>query len=69
MARAGVPSGIDEALRGLDLPRRKPEESDRPPLSTFPLTRAAKEALKITREKERRERMKERLVYARREFD
>jgi hypothetical protein len=32
-------------------PARKPTEADRPPLSTFPLTRAARAALALARGK------------------
>jgi len=42
-----------EALRAAGLPAL-PGERHVPPVSTFPLTRAAREALRITREKQER---------------
>lgn len=45
--------GMAEALRALELELRKPGPEDVPPPSTFPLTRAAKAALELTRRKRR----------------
>jgi hypothetical protein len=38
-----------QAQRMASLPARKPTEADRPPPSTFPITPAAREALRISR--------------------
>jgi hypothetical protein len=45
-----------EALRmAKELPARKPDELDAPPPSTFPLTKAAREALRLAREARKRQ--------------
>lgn len=44
---------LAEAMRMAALPAWVPPDYD-PPVSTFPLTRAAKEALRITNEKRRK---------------
>jgi hypothetical protein len=41
--------GLREAIRMAGLAPRKPTEADRPPVSTFPKTRAALEALRYSR--------------------
>lgn len=42
--------GMAEALRALDLERRPPTEADRPPTSLFPMTRGAREALRLKKD-------------------
>ncbi len=43
--------GMAEALRmARELPARTPTEADAPPASAFPMTRGAREALRLTQE-------------------
>jgi hypothetical protein len=48
--------GMAQALRmARDLVARRPTEADAPPVSTFPLTKAAREALRLAREARKRQ--------------
>lgn len=48
--RGSNPPGLEDALRRLHEGRPgPPSEDDRPPVSTFPLTRAARAALRLSK--------------------
>lgn len=47
---------MNQALRARTLPKRKPTPDDAPPLTTFPMTKAAAEALRLDRAKRRKSR-------------
>ena len=50
----GYCSGLTDALRRLwNAESRPPTDDDRPPVSTFPMTPAAREALRLSRLRER----------------